>query len=550
MKPIIINMSDMSDSTEIYESKPNPFLTGSIYLILVIAIIALVWMYFFKIDIVVKGTGTVAAARETVTITNQATGTITKRLVSDGQLVKAGDALYTISHDEQSLQLSVLENQLRDAEEKEAMLRAYETWLEEGTEFPKALSTNIYYNEIVSRKNLVELGELSTLQNYSGQLTNYDTKVNVNAEMLAYYRESIDKSRQLIEAIRNRENNFEEADTYYWNTMENYLAQYQYTMNQYEDKINAYRRESESAGKEIERLRDMLDNTQFNMEVTVSDGDVSEDVTKTSGINKNTIEEQLTAQRAIKDAADSNVEQCILQRDIALNAYEKESIVAIENTILGYEQNIAAYEGTQKEYISGQSTLMEQGTKLELENLVTQEKHAVAAELENCRQSKLQLSQQMEALHKSVEEATIKASIDGRVNFIHEPVEGNYLTAGTQVLSIIPDLNSGGFVVKSYVQNKDIAKVHEGMAVTYEIAAYPAREYGTMGGEVTFVSADLKVNDSGSAYYEVESQVDAQMLRNSLGEEGALKVGMLCETKIIVEEKRVLSVLIEKLFFR
>ena len=88
------------------------------------------------------------------------------------------------------------------------------------------------------------------------------------------------------------------------------------------------------------------------------------------------------------------------------------------------------------------------------------------------------------------------------------------------------------------------------MAVTYEIAAYPAREYGTMGGEVTFVSADLKVNDSGSAYYEVESQVDAQMLRNSLGEEGALKVGMLCETKIIVEEKRVLSVLIEKLFFR
>lgn len=125
---------------------------------------------------------------------------------------------------------------------------------------------------------------------------------------------------------------------------------------------------------------------------------------------------------------------------------------------------------------------------------------------------------------------------------------GKAAAAGAQVLSIIPGSEEGEFIVRSYVENKDIAKIHEGMEVSYEIAAYPAKEYGTMKGTVTFVSADLKVNNNGSAYYVVETSVDASKLRNHSGEEATLKVGMLCETRIVVEEKSVLEVLVEKLF--
>ncbi len=56
------------------------------------------------------------------------------------------------------------------------------------------------------------------------------------------------------------------------------------------------------------------------------------------------------------------------------------------------------------------------------------------------------------------------------------------------------------------------------------------------------------IQNNGSAYYMVETSIDASGLINELGEEAALKVGMLCETKIVVEEKRVLEVLVEKLF--
>jgi len=121
MKPIIIDMKDMSDSTEVYESRPNPLLAGFIYLILAMVIIAFIWVYFSKVDIVVKGTGTVAAAEEVATVTNQVAGVITERKIEDGQVVKAGEILYTVSHEEQTLQLEALKQQLAEYEEREEM---------------------------------------------------------------------------------------------------------------------------------------------------------------------------------------------------------------------------------------------------------------------------------------------------------------------------------------------------------------------------------------------------------------------------------------------
>ena len=538
MKPIIIDMKDISDSTEIYESRPNPVLAGFIYLILAMLIFALLWMYFFKIDIVVKGTGMVAAAEEVATITNQTGGIITEKKILDGQSVKKGDILYRVSQEEQMLQLDVLTTQLTECEEKEVMLKAYGEWLEKGEEFPAGLKKNLFYSEMVTRKQLVELGKQDMLQTYSGELSSYNAKLDANGGMLAYYGNAIDKSKQLVEAIKKKENCFNSEDTYYWNTMENYLAQCEYTEQQYNDKIEAVQEEKEVVEKEIEELEEKEFQLKQSGMNGVSDGDAQYAA----------IQEQLSYQKSILETANNTISQYSSQRDTALNAYEKESIAAVESNIRSYEQNVVAYQGNQKEYASGQNTLKEQGTEVGVGNLITQEKHSVTNELESCRQTKQQLQQQIEELNKQVEDATVKASRGGVVNLAVDLVEGNYVAAGTEVLSIIPDTESGEFIVRSYIENKDIAKIHEGMKVTYEIAAYPTREYGTLEGEVTFVSADLKVNNSGSAYYVVETSVDTTELCNSMGEELLLKIGMLCETKIVVEDKSVLTVLMEKVF--
>ena len=421
MKPIIIDMKDMSDSTEVYESRPNPVLAGFIYLILAMVAAAFIWMYFSKVDIVVKGTGTVAAADEVATVTNQSAGVITERKIEDGQEVKKGDILYTVSHEEQTLQLAALEQQLAECEEKEEMLEAYEEWLENGEEFPEELVDNLYYSEVASRKRLVELGQENTLQTYSGELSAYDAKLNANSEMITYYSDAVTKSKQLIEAIKNRKNSFSKEESYYWNTMENYLVQYQQTINQYDDKISELQKQSDDAAKEIEELEAQKRALQEQQSVKLSEASVSggdADTGSTLQQEMQSLEAELSAQKAIKESADSSISQYQTQKNSALNAYEKESIASIENGILSYEQNKATYESTRQEYINGEKTLKEQGTEVELGNLVTQEKYNVAGELENCRQSQTQLSAQIEILEQSIENATVKATIDGKVNLV------------------------------------------------------------------------------------------------------------------------------------
>lgn len=88
----------------------------------------------------------------------------------------------------------------------------------------------------------------------------------------------------------------------------------------------------------------------------------------------------------------------------------------------------------------------------------------------------------------------------------------------------------------------------EEVHIDHEIAAYPSGEYGTMEGVVQFVSADLKAqSETGSAYYEVETTIDDTVLMNEEGEEVQLKTGMLCEVKIIVEQKSALRYMLEKI---
>lgn len=555
MKPIIVDMRDMSDSTEVYESRPNPVLAGFIYLILAMVIVAFIWMGFFKMDVVVDAMGTVAAAEEVATITNQVSGTITGRMIEDGQTVQKGDVLYTISHEEQTIQLTALEKQLEDSENREEMLRLYDGWLQDGTDFTLGATDNPYYSEIATRKMLVELQGASSQQLYSKELSAYETKLNVNADMEEYYSDAIAKSRQLVEAIKSRNNPFNSGDTYYYNYMENYIVQYQNIGVQYESKANTFRNERKNVEQSIKGLEEQIEALKTQMAeavylvMLVSGGDAM-DATASDAqqAELSQLEQQLAALKSSLETVDSGISDALLQKDIALASYEKESIASVESTIRGYEQNLNSYEGTKQEYANGKNTLKEQGVELELENLMAQETYSVAEELEVCRQTRQQLEQQISSLQKNIENATVRATMSGTVNLASGLVEGDYLSAGTTVLTIIPQAEDSAFIVKSYVENTDIAKIHEGMEVTYEIGAYPSREYGTMTGEVTFVSVDLKVSDNGSAYYVVETSVNPGELRNRIGEEAALKVGMLCETKVIIESKSVLEILLEKLF--
>ena len=547
MKPIIVDMREMSDSTEVYEARPNPVLTGFIYLILAMLVAAFVWMGLFEIDVVVDAMGTVAAAKEVATITNQVPGIITERLIEDGQEVQKGDVLYTISHEEKSMQLELLQRQLADNESREAILKAYEAWLQGEEVFLLSEAQNPYYTEIAARKLLVELQGENSQQAYAKEMQAYEIKLDANDNLGEYYSSAVEKLRQLVEAIKSRSNPFDSDESYYYNFVENYVVQYQNLAVQYDSKIKPLQKERST----VEKLLGELEAEKQAL-LKLSEPEGTPSITVSSGDNEGTqqrlqaIEEQIETQSTAKSAIDSSISDYFLQKNSALLSMEKENIASVESSILAYEQNLASCVGAELEYESGRSALLAQGTELAMDNLLVQEQYSVAEELEACRQTRTQLEQQINSLQKDIEAATVCATMDGTINLASTLVEGDYLGGGTPVLTIIPQTKEGTFIVKSYVENTDIAKVHEGMEVTYEIGAFPSREYGTLKGEVTFVSPDLRVNDSGSAYYVVEFSVNAGELCNRMGEQANLKIGMLCETKVVIESKTVLEVLLEK----
>lgn len=94
MKPITIEMKDLSESTVIYEKKPNPAIVGFIYILLGIIVISVAWMALSEIDIVSEADGSVSYTDDVTMVTCAYSAKITKCNVKDGEYITEGTVLY------------------------------------------------------------------------------------------------------------------------------------------------------------------------------------------------------------------------------------------------------------------------------------------------------------------------------------------------------------------------------------------------------------------------------------------------------------------------
>lgn len=135
MKPILMNINEMSDSREVYESKPNPIFTIFIYTILGIIAVALIWTYFGRIDIVVKSEGILRPNSQVATVLNIYGGTLEEVFINDGSLVNEGDILYIIEHKNLLTELDYYSKQLSETDNTLRMLNKYKKSVEDGVNY-------------------------------------------------------------------------------------------------------------------------------------------------------------------------------------------------------------------------------------------------------------------------------------------------------------------------------------------------------------------------------------------------------------------------------
>ena len=192
MKPIIIDIKDMSDSTEVYESRPNPAIIWFIYLLVIILVSAVIWMWFSPVENVVKSNGMFRSVEEPYQVSCGATGTVSKTYVSDGQFVDKGDVLYTVDVSSLGETIKYYQNQLEDIDERLTMLEAYSKSLDGDSGALNAQVNNKYYQEMLNRSKLLKANINSVSSNNATQKKNYKDiytlteKNSVASEMLTY----------------------------------------------------------------------------------------------------------------------------------------------------------------------------------------------------------------------------------------------------------------------------------------------------------------------------------------------------------------------------
>lgn len=500
MKPIILEIEEMSDSAEVYENRPNPVFAGVIYIVGFLLLISILVMSFLKMDVVVTSGGMVKNSEVTATVTNMIPGIVQEYYMEDGAFVEEGQVLFVVDTEEAKVQKESYETELEKVNQQIEIMEAYLQELN-GTEGTLALyGNNPYYAQYENRLKSIHNNREAVELESQGQQNQYETNLQSTQNAIESANADKNKMNQMLENIKTRQNTFESDEIYYYSMVEDYLNNYKAMETEYDTKI-----------QELE----MLQSQGLELE------------------NQNTTQYQVQIDSLQEEKARE------------LENLELQTVIGIEQSLYSTEQNLEELESNQSAIQTEWDTLNNGQATLSQEQILINEKNTVFTELMACENKKTEYENTIKSLEDSISKGEVQAQSTGYLNLTKESRTGDYLAAGTALGSIVPGQESS-YIVQIYLNNQDIGKVKEGATVRYEIPAYPSSEYGNITGEILRISEDLKINqDAGTGYYLAEATI---VLPEGIGNV-EMKQGMAVEAKVVVEEKSVFEFLMEKIGF-
>lgn len=548
MKPIIVDMKNMSDSTEVYESKPNRFLIYTIYLILTILVVAVLWMSLSKMDIVVKSSGIFKGSNAVYEISSGVTGSVKETHIENGQYVTEGDVLYVLSIDELSDTILRYQNELEAAKARLEILSAYEKSLTGDKTELEALSDNSYYDEFINRRELlysnVNLNESDT----AGQVTLYQGNVDSISGTIAKYNEKIGKLNTVKQCVIARNNTFDASEGIYYSMVSSYLASYNYTSLQYDNQINEYQRQIDEYEEQMKKAE-----TEASKEYepatgdeTVSGNDIPNEnevnTTQSAGVtvDVNALKKQRDDLITARDSVTKEKTQALINLELQQLTTIEQQISGYNDTILSLETNLTSAK-LQLDAVNGVDNEAKETVA------ILTEKGNIAAEILTYEDKVKECETYLKSYDIQNDNCIVKANVSGYFYISQELKTGSFVHEGTAIGTIYPEAESK-YYAEIYVENTDIAKIKEGQEVKFEIAAYPSSEYGYFEGTVENIAKDISVDQStGNAYYLVKVKCENMTLKGKDGEEATLMNGMACQAKIVIDEKNILTYLLEKI---
>lgn len=166
----------------------------------------------------------------------------------------------------------------------------------------------------------------------------------------------------------------------------------------------------------------------------------------------------------------------------------------------------------------------EMGLTAQIQNqeLTVQQQNASITQIDNsiekCRSTrKAEVAQKAAALLSTLQETeaklaayntaekslSITAPVSGYINQLTVKNTGSLVTQAQEIVQIIPQNESNE--ITCYVQNMDIADIAVGDTVSIKLSAYPYSRFGTVNGEITYISPGAFADENMGSVYVVKA---------------------------------------------
>jgi len=505
VKAYIQNISELSDSREMLESKPHAFMAWFAYLLIAIIAAALVWSYYGEIEEYVRASGVVRPGDNISTVRNALTGTIDTVYMEEGILVQKGDTLYTVDTSALILDQEDCLQMIEKLETERAQLLTFRQSIQEDTNLfnPEDEDELGYYNRVlkytVDRKanaeqiNNANLDLKQTANDMGASKTSVQTQLTEANEL--YTQQST-----LLASIEQKTDLFEQKDSEYHRRFEDYLYSQNRLDTAYTQAVEAY------------------DNQTLLYESGI--------------VTQKDVENAKRIADSAKQDADKFRNESIMSVQQAVNQ-TRQNIQDLTNAVNKWDSGALAYGGRQQDV----NLMLD---KMKLDMLVQIEDSLV-----NNKANLDKVNSDLRSIALSLEKSVVVSPITGILNMYTEINAGDIVQPGMEIATIIPDTGTN-YKIQLMVSNKDIASINGDQIIRYHFHALPYREYGEASGIVQKIGTDARVEQNQS-YYLIEATIDETELTSYKGDTGQIKVGMACDAQVVTQSKKILFWLLEKI---
>ena len=208
--------------------------------------------------------------------------------------------------------------------------------------------------------------------------------------------------------------------------------------------------------------------------------------------------------------------QAILDADASYNNtlsnLEKEKSDAELNQQIGqlqleeYQENGTERQAKSQELTNQQYALAVEQAELKIKDTETQYSSQINSKLSEIGSQLDEINTNLEKYKLSKEYQNITAPVNGYVNSIAVNTIGETVTSAEQLVTIVPDNTPVEMVC--YVKNMDIADIEVGMEAEIKLEAYPYNKYGTVKGNVKYISPSSFNSEQLGSVYLVKLEMD------------------------------------------